>query len=165
MLWEAEDRNMDTYAPEINTYVDIVLDKIYQLGGLRSITFSSFSPEVCILLATKQIDYPVLFLSKAGSVPVGDIRCSGLQQSIQFAKRWNIAGIIMLSDPLVTCPQLIQHARSSGIFCNSYGPLNNDPECAKVIVPSFMNENGLAPGITLLISTLSRSKPTQASTP
>ena len=93
MLWEAEDRNMDRYAPEINTYVNIVLEIIYRLGGNRSITFSSFSPEVCILLTLKQQDYPVLFLSKAGSVPVGDIRCSGLQQSIHFAKRWNLAGM------------------------------------------------------------------------
>ena len=92
MLWEAEDRNMDRYAPEINTYVNKVLEIIYRLGGNRSITFSSFSPEVCILLTLKQQDYPVLFLSKGGSVPVGDVRCSGLQQSIHFAKRWNLAG-------------------------------------------------------------------------
>ena len=94
MLWEAEDRNMDRYAPEINTYVDLVLGVIYRLAGNRSITFSSFSPEVCIVLSIKQHDYPVLFLSKAGSVPVGDVRCSGLQQSIRFAKRWNLAGTI-----------------------------------------------------------------------
>ena len=92
MLWEAEDRNMDRYAPEINTYVDIILEIIYRLGGGRSITFSSFSPEVCILLSLKQQDYPVLFLSKGGSVPTGDVRCSSLQQSIRFAKRWNLAG-------------------------------------------------------------------------
>ena len=92
MLWEAEDRNMDRYAPEINTYVNLVLEVIYRLAGKRSITFSSFSPEVCILLSIKQQDYPVLFLSKGGSVPVGDVRCSGLQQSIRFAKRWNLAG-------------------------------------------------------------------------
>ena len=54
MLWESEDRNMDTYAPEMNTYLGIVLDKIYRLGGKRSTTFSSFSPEVCILLFLKQ---------------------------------------------------------------------------------------------------------------
>ena len=86
---------MDRYAPETNTYVNIVLEIIYRLGGNRSITFSSFSPEVCILLSLKQQDYPVLFLSKAGSVPVGDVRCSGLQQSIHFAKRWNLAGMFV----------------------------------------------------------------------
>ncbi|KAL8715009.1 MAG: hypothetical protein Q9220_000966 [cf. Caloplaca sp. 1 TL-2023] len=132
MLWEAEDRNMDLFAPEINAYVDIVLSTIDRLAGKRSITFSSFSPEVCILLTLKQQDYPVLFLSKAGSVPVGDVRCSGLQQSIRFAKAWNLAGIVILSDPLVMCPRLIKYAKDAGLKVCSYGPLNNSPECAKV---------------------------------
>lgn len=132
MLWEAEDRNMDYFAPEINAYVDIVLSTIDRLAGKRSITFSSFSPEVCILLTLKQRDYPVLFLSKAGSVPVGDVRCSGLQQSIRFAKSSNLAGIVILSDPLVMCPRLIKYVKSAGLKVCSYGPLNNDPEFAKV---------------------------------
>ena len=132
MLWEAEDRNMDTYAPELNVYVDIVLEKIYRLGGKRSITFSSFSPEVCIALSVKQQDYPVLFLSKAGAIPVGDVRCSSLQQSIQFAKRYGLAGIVMFSDPLIACPRLVQYAKSAGLVCCSYGPRNNELECAKV---------------------------------
>ena len=132
MLWEAEDRNMDIYAPEINTYIDIVLKTIYRLGGKRSITFSSFSPEVCILLSLKQKHYPILFLSKAGSIPVGDIRCSGLQQSIRFARRWNLAGIVILSDPLVMCPRLVGYVKSAGLKVCSYGPLNNEPGNAKV---------------------------------
>ena len=136
MLWEAEDRHMDIYAHEINTYIDIVLSKIYRLGGDRSITFSSFSPEVCILLSLKQQAYPVLFLSKSGSIPVGDVRCSGLQQSIRFAKRWHLAGLVMLSSPYVMCPRLVGYAKGQGLVCASYGPLNNDPECAEV---SFHN--------------------------
>ncbi|KAL9038736.1 MAG: hypothetical protein Q9214_005163 [Letrouitia sp. 1 TL-2023] len=115
MLWEAEDRNMDYFAPEINAYVNIVLSTINRLAGKRSITFSSFSPEVCILLTLKQRDYPVLFLSKAGFIPVGDVRCSGLQQSIRFAKSWNLAGIVILSHPLVMCPRLIKYAKSAGL--------------------------------------------------
>ena len=145
MLWEAEDRNMDIYAPEINTYIDIVLKTIYRLGGKRSITFSSFSPEVCILLSLKQKDYPILFLSKAGSIPVGDIRCSGLQQSIRFARRWNLAGIVILSDPLVMCPRLIGYAKSAGLKVCSYGPLNNKPENAKVSTLAKQTLNILSP--------------------
>ncbi|MCJ1308974.1 Glycerophosphocholine phosphodiesterase [Agyrium rufum] len=132
MLWEAEDRHMDPFAPEINTYIDLVLDQIYRLAGERSITFSSFSPEVCIALSIKQQHYPVLFLSKSGSVPVGDVRCSSLQQSIHFAKRYNLAGIVMFSDPLITCPRLIRYAKSAGLRVCSYGPQNNVPEYAKI---------------------------------
>ena len=68
MLWEAEDRNMDRYAPEINAYVNIVLSIIYRLGGNRSITFSSFSPEVCILLTLKQQEVSIFLFWTAASI-------------------------------------------------------------------------------------------------
>ena len=132
MLWEAEDRDMEPYAIEANTFVDTVLGMIYRLSGTRNITFSSFSPEMCLLLSTKQNDFPVLFINKAGSVPTGDVRASSLQQAIRFAKSWSLAGIVMLSDPLVMCPRLIKYAKSSGLVCCSYGDLNDDPENAMV---------------------------------
>ncbi|KAL8816265.1 MAG: hypothetical protein Q9223_004698 [Gallowayella weberi] len=131
MLWEAEDRNMDYFAVELNLFVDTILNMIYRLGGNRSITFSSFSPEICILLALKQQAYPILFISKAGSVPTGDVRAGSLQQAIHFAKAWGLAGIVMLSDVFVFCPRLLRYARSKGLVCGSYGDLNDDPKCAK----------------------------------
>ncbi|KAI4132824.1 MAG: hypothetical protein LQ338_000528 [Usnochroma carphineum] len=132
MLWEAEDRDMDFFAIELNLFVDTILQMVYRLGGKRSITFSSFSPDVCIMLSTKQQVYPVLFINKAGSVPTGDFRASNLQQAIQFAKAWRLAGIVMLSDVFVLCPQLLHYAKSSGLICGSYGDLNDDPACAKI---------------------------------
>ncbi|KAL9010794.1 MAG: hypothetical protein Q9173_004300 [Seirophora scorigena] len=132
MLWEAEDRSMDFFAVELNLFVDTILGMIYRLGGKRSITFSSFSPEICILLSIKQQDYPVLFISKAGSVPTGDVRAGSLQQAIHFAKRWRLAGIVMLSDVFVPCPRLLRYAKSAGLVCGSYGNLNDDPACAKI---------------------------------
>lgn len=132
MLWEAEDRSMDFFAVELNLFVDTILGMIYCLGGRRSITFSSFSPEICILLSIKQQDYPVLFISKAGSVPTGDVRAGNLQQAIHFAKSWRLAGIVMLSDVFVPCPRLLRYAKSAGLVCGSYGNLNDDPACAKV---------------------------------
>ncbi|KAL8744154.1 MAG: hypothetical protein Q9190_003571 [Brigantiaea leucoxantha] len=134
MLWEAEDRNMDHFAPEINAYVDIVLSTINRLAGKRSITFSSFSPEVCILLALKQWDYPILFLSKADSVPVGDVRYSRLQQLIRFAKAWNLAGIVILSDPLVMSPRLIKYAKSTGLRGVQRYVLQSDPALQTVYI-------------------------------
>ena len=132
MLWEAEDRNMAPFSVEANTFVDRVLARVYALAGTRSIGFSSFSPEMCILLAIKQHDYPILFLSKAGSILVGDVRSGGVQQSIQFAKRWGLAGIVMLSEPFVMSPMLIAYAKSAGLVCCSYGDLNDEPENALV---------------------------------
>lgn len=132
MLWEAEDQSFEPYAPEANLFVDKVLDLIYKYGGKRNITFSSFSPEMCLLLAAKQKTHPIMFISKAGSVPTGDVRASSVQQAVHFAKRWNLAGIVLLSDPLVLCPRLIEVVRSHGLVCASYGDLNDDPANARM---------------------------------
>ncbi len=86
MLWEAEDRGIELCAIELNFFVDTILTTIFQLCGYRNITLSSFSPEICILLACKQQTFPILFINKAGSVPAGDVRASSLQGAIEFAK-------------------------------------------------------------------------------
>ena len=104
MLWEAEDREMEPYAMELNFYVDTILSMNFRLCGDRNITLSSFSPEVCILLACKQEMFPILFINKAGSMPAGDIRAGSLKGAIEFAQAWNLAGIVMLSDLFVMCP-------------------------------------------------------------
>ena len=115
MLWEAEDCKMEPYAMELNFYVDTILSMIFRLCGDRNITLSSFSPERCILLACKQDTFPILFINKAGSVPAGDIRASSLKGAIVFAQAWNLAGIVMLSDPFVMCPRLLTYAKDSGL--------------------------------------------------
>ena len=132
MLWEAEDRKMEPYAMELNFYVDTILSMIFRLCGDRNITLSSFSPEVCILLACKQDTFPILFINKAGSVPAGDIRAGSLKGAIDFAQAWNLAGIVMLSDPFVMCPRLLTYAKDSGLVVGTYGNLNDEPECALV---------------------------------
>ena len=132
MLWEAEDRGMEPYAMELNFFVDTILATIFRLCGNRNITLSSFSPEICILLTFKQQTFPILFINKAGSVPAGDVRAGSLQGAIEFAKSWDLAGIVMLSDPFVMCPRLLTYAKDSGLVVGSYGNLNDEPECALV---------------------------------
>ena len=139
MLWEAEDRGMEYCAMELNIFVDTILTMIFRLCGNRNITLSSFSPEICILLACKQQTFPILFISKAGSVPAGDVRAGSLQGAIEFAKVWGLAGIVMLSDPFVMCPRLLTYTKDSGLVVGSYGNLNDEPECALVSISRFKN--------------------------
>ena len=139
MLWEAEDRGMEFYAMELNFFVDTILTMIFRLCGERNITVSSFSPEICILLACKQQTFPILFINKAGSVPAGDVRAASLQEAIKFAKAWGLTGIVMLSDPFVMCPRLLTYAKDSGLVIGSYGDLNDEPDCALVSVPCSKN--------------------------
>lgn len=118
---------MDTYAVELNSFVDTVLKKVYDLGTKRNIIFSSFHPDICLLLSFKQPSIPILFLSDAGTSPVGDIRASSLQEAIRFASRWNLLGVVSAAEPLVMCPRLVRVVKESGLVCVSYGVLNNDP--------------------------------------
>ncbi len=137
MLDECEAEEMDTYAVELNSFVDTVLTEVYDLGKGRNIIFSSFNPDVCLLLSFKQPSIPVLFLTGAGSWPVGDIRASSLQEAIRFASRWNLLGIVSAAEPLVMSPRLVRVVKESGLVCVSYGTLNNDPGNVNVRITSL----------------------------
>jgi glycerophosphodiester phosphodiesterase len=78
-------------------------------------------------LSYKQPSIPVLFLTDAGTTPVGDIRASSLQEAIRFASRWNLLGVVTAAEPLVISPRLVRVVKESGLVCVSYGTLNNDP--------------------------------------
>lgn len=132
MLFESEQQGMDTYAVELNSFVDSVLTKVYDLGKGRDIIFSSFNPDVCLLLSFKQPSIPVLFLTDGGTEPAGDIRAGSLQEAIRFASRWNLLGVVTAAEPLILSPRLVRVVKESGLVCVSYGTLNNDPDNVKV---------------------------------
>ncbi|KAK6587112.1 hypothetical protein PZA11_000402 [Diplocarpon coronariae] len=128
MLHESEEHDMDAYAVELNSFCDTVLNKVYDLCKKRKMIFSSFNPDICLLLSFKQPSIPVLFLTDAGTSPVGDIRASSLQEAIRFASRWNLLGVVSAAEPLCNSPRLVKVVKDSGLVCVSYGTLNNDEE-------------------------------------
>ncbi|KAK3397257.1 Glycerophosphoryl diester phosphodiesterase family-domain-containing protein [Sordaria brevicollis] len=127
MLHESEEHEMDTYAVELNSFCDTVLQKVYDMAGSRHLIFSSFNPDICLCLSFKQPNIPILFLTDAGTCPVGDIRASSLQEAIRFASRWNLLGIVSNAEPLINSPRLVRVVKQSGLVCVSYGSQNNDP--------------------------------------
>ncbi|GKZ25430.1 hypothetical protein AbraIFM66951_000642 [Aspergillus brasiliensis] len=133
-LHEATEAGVAPMAIEINIFVDKILEKIFNLGQGRSIILSSFTPEICILLALKQQTYPVLYITNAGKPPITDKekRAGSLQAAMRFARRWNLNGIVLASETLVICPRLIGYVQRSRLVCGSYGPLNNIPENAQL---------------------------------
>ncbi|KAF2483178.1 Glycerophosphoryl diester phosphodiesterase family-domain-containing protein [Neohortaea acidophila] len=133
MLFESEEQGMDAYAVELNSFVDTVLAKVYDHAPKgRNVLFSSFHPDICLLLSFKQPSMPVLFLTDAGTSEVGDIRASSLQEAIRFASRWNLLGIVSACEPFVLCPRLIPVVKNSNLVCFSYGALNNIAENSKL---------------------------------
>ncbi|KAK4166095.1 Glycerophosphodiester phosphodiesterase GDE1 [Cladorrhinum sp. PSN259] len=131
MLHESEEHDMDTYAVELNSFCDTVLTKVYDLARNRHIIFSSFNPDICLCLSFKQPNIPILFLTDAGTCPVGDIRASSLQEAIRFASRWNLLGIVSAAEPFVNSPRLVRVVKQMGLVCVSYGVQNNSEELVK----------------------------------
>ncbi|KAK3304381.1 Glycerophosphoryl diester phosphodiesterase family-domain-containing protein [Chaetomium strumarium] len=128
MLHESEEHEMDTYAVELNSFCDTVLTKVYDLANGRHIIFSSFNPDICLCMSFKQPNIPILFLTDAGTAPVGDIRASSLQEAIRFASRWNLLGIVSNAEPFVNSPRLVRVVKQNGLVCVSYGMQNNQTE-------------------------------------
>lgn len=133
-IHEATEAGVAPVAIEINIFVDKILDKVFTLGNSRNIILSSFTPEICILLAFKQQTYPVMYITNAGKPPVTDRekRAGSLQAAVRFAQQWGLNGIVLASETLIICPRLIGYVQRSGLVCGSYGPLNNIPENAQV---------------------------------
>ena len=55
MLHESEKEEMDTFGIEMNSWVDTVLKVVYDNGLGRDIIFSSFHPDICLMLSLKQV--------------------------------------------------------------------------------------------------------------
>jgi glycerophosphodiester phosphodiesterase len=126
MLQETENEEMDSFAIEMNSWVDAVLKVVYDNAKNRDIIFSSFNPDICLLLSFKQPSIPILFLTEGGTEPMADIRCTSLQEAIRFASRWNLLGIVSAAEPFVLCPRLIRVVKESGLVCITYGQMNNN---------------------------------------
>jgi glycerophosphodiester phosphodiesterase len=129
-IHEAIEAGIAPVSIDINLFVDTILDTVAHFGGGRSIVLSSFTPDICIMLAVKQKSYPVLFITNAGKRPLSDKekRAGSLQVALRFAKQWSLAGIVLAADSLVLCPRLINFIKSQGLVCGSYNALNNEPK-------------------------------------
>ena len=140
MLFEIEDWDMEPLAIQTDIFVDTILDKVYEHAVGRSIVFSSFSPEICIALSTKQRTFPVFFLSKT-TAPKGEIRSCCLQQAIHFAKTWGLPGIVAECTPFIYCPRLIGYIKSAGLTVTSFGVGNSDQENVKASFHAVLSYN------------------------
>lgn len=159
MLFEANDFKMDTFAPELNHFLDTILAVTYaHAGPRRQIILASFSPEICMVLAVKQQTYPILFGSDASNYPTGDQRATSTEVALRFAHRFGLAGVLMASEPFVASPGLVGLVRAQGLYLATYGPLNDDANCATV---SHLNNQGKPKILTKLVY---RSKQRQGST-
>ncbi|KAF7731209.1 Glycerophosphocholine phosphodiesterase [Apophysomyces ossiformis] len=130
MIDEAEGDELHQFQ-ELNIYVDTILDCVYNHAAQdRRIIFSSFHPEICLALNLKQPNYPVFFLTDAGTLPMADVRCNSLQGAVRFAKQADLLGIVAASEPILEAPRMTRVIKESGLLLFTYGVLNNEVENA-----------------------------------
>ncbi|EJS41436.1 YPL110C [Saccharomyces arboricola H-6] len=132
MLDEAEEEELGQIMIEMNHWVDTVLKIVFDNANGRDIIFSSFHPDICIMLSLKQPVIPILFLTEGGSQKIADSRTLSLQNCVRFAKKWNLLGIVSAAAPILKAPRLVQVVKSNGLVCVTYGTDNNDPENASI---------------------------------
>ncbi|KAI8384161.1 Glycerophosphoryl diester phosphodiesterase family-domain-containing protein [Blakeslea trispora] len=140
MVDEAEQDEMTSFQ-ELNVYVDTILECVYDnVEQDRHVIFSSFHPEICLALNMKQPNYPVFFLTDAGTLPMADIRCNSLQEAVRFAKQADLLGIVAASEPILEAPRMVQVIKEMGLLLFTYGVLNNEVEnaIAQIIVDSVL---------------------------
>lgn len=119
---------------DTNHFVDTILQSVFDHAGDRPIIFSSFHPEVCRLVALKQAQYPVLFLTTSGDhMPADnrDPRIASLRGAVQWATKNNLMGVVAKSRALLLCPELIREVKRRGLVLLTWGPDNNDVSNAK----------------------------------
>ncbi|KAI7873728.1 GDPD-domain-containing protein [Lichtheimia hyalospora FSU 10163] len=130
MVDEAEGDELYQFQ-EINMFVDTILSCVYDnTEEDRRIIFSSFHPEICLALNIKQPNYPVFFLSDAGTLPMADVRCNSLQGAMRFAKQADLLGVVLASEPILEAPRMVNVIKESGLLLFTYGVLNNEVENA-----------------------------------
>ncbi|KAI9024269.1 Glycerophosphoryl diester phosphodiesterase family-domain-containing protein [Phycomyces nitens] len=116
---------------ELNIYVDTILECVYGTAEKdRNIIFSSFHPEICLALNLKQPNYPVFFLTDAGTFPMADVRCQSLQGAVRFAKQGDLLGIVAASEPILEAPLMVNVVKETGLLLFTYGILNNEVQNA-----------------------------------
>jgi len=112
-----------------NSFIDHILQVVFDHAGDREIIFSSFNADMCVLLRMKQPRYPVFFLTEGGVKHHPDPRCNSIQAAISFAKSARLMGIVSNCSPLIRCPEVIHAVKRSGLMLCTYGSQNNDADC------------------------------------
>ncbi|CAI2163526.1 15600_t:CDS:10 [Funneliformis geosporum] len=126
MIDEAEADDLPSYHTELNLFVDTILQCVYDNAQDRNIIFSSFHPDICLMLAFKQPNYPVFFLSDCGETTLADARCNSIQAAIRFAKYADLLGIVSNSAPIIEAPKLVATIKEAGLLLFTYGTMNNE---------------------------------------
>ncbi|XP_043276191.1 glycerophosphocholine phosphodiesterase GPCPD1-like isoform X2 [Venturia canescens] len=114
---------------DLNTYLDIILKVTLEYGGDRKIVFSSFNPDICIMIRLKQNKYPVVFLTQGVTAKYPtyhDPRCQTIPMAMKHAIAADILGINVHTEDILRDPSQVKIVRDAGLIIFCWGDDNND---------------------------------------
>ncbi|CDW55376.1 GDPD domain containing protein [Trichuris trichiura] len=121
------------YAIERNLYMDRILEIVFKLADQRSVIFSSFDPDICLMIQLKQNKYPVLFLTQGDSrryERYADVRMQSSKVAIHFAHSNGLLGVAFHSEEILRDSTLLPLARSLHLTSFVWG---NDLDSAQMV--------------------------------
>ncbi|XP_070501994.1 glycerophosphocholine phosphodiesterase GPCPD1-like [Chironomus tepperi] len=140
---ELEDGTLESTSSSIdkNLYVDCILEVVLAKAGKRRIVFSSFDPDICIMLRNKQNVYPTMFLTLGKTTRYKQYRfplCNTIQNAVKFSVANELLGIVAHSEDLLRDISQVNLVKDHGLAIFCWGDDNNCKDNIK-----FLKDKGL----------------------
>lgn len=110
----------------------VILKVVYENAQERPILFSTFQPDVALLMKKLQHTYPVYFLTNGGNEIYDDVRMNSLEEAKKLALGGGLDGIVSEVKGIFRNPSVVREIKESNLSLLTYGKLNNVPEAVHV---------------------------------
>nr|XP_043606906.1 glycerophosphodiester phosphodiesterase GDPD2-like [Erigeron canadensis] len=112
--------------------LQVILKVVYGNAQERPIIFSTFQPDVALLMKKLQNTYPVYFLTNGGNEIFNDVRMNSLEEAKKLALEGGLDGIVSEVKGVFRNPSVVREINESNLSLLTYGKLNNVPEAVHV---------------------------------
>ncbi|KAM0049972.1 putative glycerophosphodiester phosphodiesterase [Helianthus debilis subsp. tardiflorus] len=89
----------------------------------RPVLFSSFQPDVTLLMKKLQHQYPVYFLTNGGNETYDDVRMNSLEEAKNLAISGGLDGIVLEVKGIFRNPSVVREIKESNLSLLTYGKL------------------------------------------
>jgi len=112
--------------------LQVILKVVYENAQERPVIFSTFQPDVALLMKKLQNTYPVYFLTNGGNEIYDDVRRNSLEEAKKLALGGGLDGIVSEVKGIFRNPSVVREIKESNLSLLTYGKLNNVPEAVHV---------------------------------
>ncbi|GKD47513.1 glycerophosphodiester phosphodiesterase GDPD2-like protein [Tanacetum coccineum] len=105
--------------------LQVILKVVYENAQERPVLFSTFQPDVALLMKKLQHTYPVYFLTNGGNEIYDDVRMNSLEEAKKLALEGGLDGIVSEVKGIFRNPSVVREIKESNLSLLTYGKLNN----------------------------------------